>query len=317
VYRLFAFVNLSKNELNGAIDYLSFAIEDTKRGGNYSELALVSYYAAGCHFIYGNISEAMRLAKQSARAANISSMEEWAMRAEFFLGRLYFETGYYREALDTFNTLYTHYNGDTSSAQSQTINAWAFRSELYLHGKPPEKHNFITGDGLLFEIEAAYFSGDYEKAVELSDKLIPLLADDGFLFLEQPDWSSGFAQCELLQISKKDFCFRMITAWRALALSMLGQNHTEEAIHLMQKVIRDKQFGETDPNASFYFFANYKILRQANSAEVDRNTAISIAFKRLQRRSSRIDDIEIRRNFLSKQYWNNALFSTAKEYKLI
>ncbi|MDR2659081.1 MAG: hypothetical protein LBC27_03715 [Spirochaetaceae bacterium] len=317
VYRLFAFINLSKNELSGAIDYLSFAIEDSKRSGNYSELALVSYYAAGCHFIFGNISEAMRLIKQSAHNANISGMEEWAMRADFFLGRLCFETGYYKEALDIFNRLCSYYRGDSYSSQFQTVSAWAFRSELYLYGKPAEKRDFTFGDGLLFELEAAYFAGAYREALEMSDKLLSSLKNEDFLFLEQPDWSSGFAQCELLQISKKDFCARMITVWRAMSLSMLGPKYYEEALGLMQNVIRDKQLGETDPNAPFYAFVNYKILREADSSEVDRNTAISIAFKRLQRRSSRIDDIEIRRNFFSKQYWNKVLFSTAKEYKLI
>ncbi|MDR1148336.1 MAG: hypothetical protein LBK66_06865 [Spirochaetaceae bacterium] len=321
VYQLLAFVNLSKNKLNSAIDYLSFAIESTKQSRNYSELALVSYYSAACHFIFGNISEAMRLIKQSAYTANISGMEEWAMRADFFSGRLCFETGYYKKALDIFNELYMHYRGDPYSNQSQTISAWMFRAELYLTGAPVGKYDFIGGDGLLFEIEAAYFSGDYQKTVELSERLLKSVTDGGFLFLEQPDWSSGFAQCELLQISKKDFFIKMISVWHALALSMLGSKNSEEAIRLMEKVTRDKYLGgggdEAEPNAPFYFFVNYKILRQANSAEVDRNTAISIAFKRLQRRSSRIDDIEIRRNFLLNHYWNKALFSTAKEHKLI
>ncbi|MDR0409655.1 MAG: hypothetical protein LBH18_04575, partial [Spirochaetaceae bacterium] len=318
VYRLFAFVNLLKNELSVAIDYLSFAIEDTRRGGNYSELALVTFYAARCHFIFGNISEAVRLIKQSEDAANISGMEDWAMRARFFLGRLRFESGCYQDALDIFSDIHAHYSSDPDSAQSRVTGAWMFRSEIYLRGAShDEKQNRLTDDGQIFEIEAAYLSGNYEKAVGLSDRLLPLVTDDGFLFLEQPDWSSGFAQCELLQISKKEFRVRMISVWRALSLSMLGEKYSEEVINIMQKVIRDKSLRDADPNAPFYFFANYKILRQANSEEVDRNTAISIAFKRLQRRSSRIDDIETRRNFLSKHYWNKALFSTAKEHKLI
>jgi hypothetical protein len=74
---------------------------------------------------------------------------------------------------------------------------------------------------------------------------------------------------------------------------------------------------ETDPFAPFLFFVNYKILRQADASEPDINTAISIAFKRLQRRSSRIDEIETRQSFLTNQYWNKTLYSSAKEHKLI
>jgi hypothetical protein len=81
--------------------------------------------------------------------------------------------------------------------------------------------------------------------------------------------------------------------------------------------MRDERFGDYDPASPFYFFANYRVLNETNSPEVDKNTAISMAFKRLQRRASRVDGVEDRRSFLSEQYWNKILFNTAKDYKLI
>jgi hypothetical protein len=42
-----------------------------------------------------------------------------------------------------------------------------------------------------------------------------------------------------------------------------------------------------------------------------------MAFKRLQRRASRIDDIEVNRAFLTRHYWNGALSRAAREHKLI
>ena len=185
IYRAFAFIYLLKNELNVAIDYLSFAIEASERSGNNIELALVSYYAAGCHFIFGNISKARRLAKQSERIAGISGMVKWAMRAKFLSGRFCFETGCYDEALKIFNDLYQRYGEDPYSNRAQTVSAWIFRTELYLYGKA-ENREFIFGDGLFFEIEAAYFSGDYEKTLKLSNIMLASLSNDDFLFLEQP-----------------------------------------------------------------------------------------------------------------------------------
>jgi hypothetical protein len=41
-----------------------------------------------------------------------------------------------------------------------------------------------------------------------------------------------------------------------------------------------------------------------------------MAFKRLQRRASKINDTEVRRTYLASQYWNQIIFNTAKEYKL-
>jgi hypothetical protein len=47
------------------------------------------------------------------------------------------------------------------------------------------------------------------------------------------------------------------------------------------------------------------------------DTAVSIAFKRLQSRASRIDDIETKRAYLSLNYWNNALVQAARVHRLI
>jgi hypothetical protein len=46
-------------------------------------------------------------------------------------------------------------------------------------------------------------------------------------------------------------------------------------------------------------------------------TVVSIAFKRLQRRASRIDDPKTRQDYIFRNRWNNALSLAAKEYKLI
>jgi hypothetical protein len=219
--------------------------------------------------------------------------------------------------MDIFQSLYEHYGADGNSVRAQTIAAWIFRAELYLYGKNKTGREFPSGDGLLFNIEEAYFSGDYEKALSLSQSLLSSLPDNGFLFTEQPDWTSGFAQCELLQISKKDFYTRIALGWQALVLSMLEAKDSDEALRLIQTVVRDKHLGGTDPFAPFLFFINYKILRRADAPEPDVNTAISIAFNRLQIRSSRIDEIEPRRSFFTKHYWNKALFDSAKEHKLI
>jgi len=109
----------------------------------------------------------------------------------------------------------------------------------------------------------------------------------------------------------------MCTVWRSLALCGTKTKLNDESVKAMQKIIHNERSGEFDPNAPFYFFANYRILHKSNALEVDRNTAISIAFKRLQSRASKIDNIDTRRFFLSNQYWNKILYNTAKEYKLI
>jgi hypothetical protein len=154
--------------------------------------------------------------------------------------------------------------------------------------------------------------------VKLSDTLLEKLPSRDFRFIEQPDWRSGFAQGELLQFSQKEFQGRLISAYRALALCHLDPSpENSPAKGSIERIVQDEQLSETDPNDAFYFYTYYRILDMTGAAEVDMNTAISIAYKRLQRRASRIDDIELNRSFLTQHYWNGALSRAAREHKLI
>jgi hypothetical protein len=85
----------------------------------------------------------------------------------------------------------------------------------------------------------------------------------------------------------------------------------------MQRIVQDERLSEMDPNSAFFFYAWYRVLEESGAAEVDMNTAVSMAFKRLQRRASRIDDPDTRRSFLTLHYWNSALGEAAKAHKLI
>ncbi len=113
--------------------------------------------------------------------------------------------------------------------------------------------------------------------------------------------------------------YRLASTYRALALSRLQSNESAaaEAISIMQKVTRDEKIHDTDTNDAFFFFAQYEVLQNTGSSETDLNTAVSMAFKRLQRRASQIDDIETKRAFLSLNRWNKALGEAAKHHKLI
>jgi hypothetical protein len=89
-----------------------------------------------------------------------------------------------------------------------------------------------------------------------------------------------------------------------------------EILGSMQRFMREEVLPDTDPNESFYFYAWYGMLRDTGAAQLDMNTVLSMAFKRLQRRAGRIDDVKMKQAFL-KSRWSSALYLAAKEYKLI
>jgi len=321
VYRLFALANMTGKEIDDAIDYLAFAMDIAEKNKDYSEMTVSAYYSAAVHFVFGNLSKAKRLLNLSIESALNSARINWANRAKFFLGRCHFETGHYKEAFSVFENLMK--DEELGAMEKKTVGAWIFRTEFYLNlvnnraNYPSRKITDCT-DGRLFEIEALCLSGKCSKSIELANTFIELINDNDFLFLEQPDWTSGFAQCELIGYSSKDFFTRMCTALISLvALRKKNVKAAKEALNLMQKIMRNERSTDCDPNSAFYYFANYLTLNELNSSEVDKNSAISMAFKKLQIRASKIDDVETRRSFMYNHFWNKFLYKTAKDYKLI
>jgi tetratricopeptide (TPR) repeat protein len=318
-YRLFSLANLAKQRIDEALAYMSFSMEIAEKTGQLDELGIAAYYAGGLYFLFGNLSKAEYFVRQSEEVLASLGLTDWADRSRFLQGKFRFETGHYQDALDIFEELQKRDTESSSPEKKYTLSAWVYRAKVFLRNPLTKKPSPLRGDARLFEIEASYLAGDYEQTVALSDKLRSGLPADTFLYTEQPDWRSGFAQCESLLFPCRNLWDRLSAVYYALARSRLSPDKAEleQIINDMQRLMRDELFPGADPNSAFYFFAYYRILHETGAVQVDTNTAISMAFKRLQRRASRIDDAETRQAFLSLPYWNGALSLAARDYKLI
>jgi len=208
-YRLFSLVCLSKQQLNETIEYLGFALANAERNGNNHELAISAYYAAAAHFLYGDIYKAAHFARKSVEQSLSAGHPDWADRSRFLEGRIELELGHYQEALKIFEALLNEPYGSLTFDKESLLEAWIYRVKVYFQDPmtpKPEKANYDTD---LFEIEAAYLSGDYEKTAELSALLKNPFAEENFLYIEQADWRSGFAQCEHLFFTQGEIQNRM------------------------------------------------------------------------------------------------------------
>jgi tetratricopeptide (TPR) repeat protein len=277
------------------------------------------------------LSRAIRFAVRAEETALGLGQDNWGMRARFLRGRVYFEIGRYREALDIFESISIF---DSTSEMARTVRAWIFRTKNFLgRFSSPEESSALTGvDAMVFQMEAAYFAMDYKRTAALAedflsalDKKPELQTEDAFLFTEQPDWRSGFSQCEYLFRSERFPGAKLAGIYLAMARCALrpALEVRAEILNSMKHFIRDELLPDTDPNDSVYFHAWYCMLldsqnsRDTLTSQADLHTVISMAFKRLQRRAGRIDDNETRWAFLNLPRRNNVLYMAARENKLI
>jgi hypothetical protein len=267
--------------------------------------------------LHGNLAKARTLAERALRHFLKAASPEWADRSRFLEGRLAFEAGYYQQAISIFESIINNPDGESSSEKIGLLEAWAYRAKTNCQHSPCPKPQGGGPDADLFELEALYLAGDYSGVAKLSGVCASLPAEADFLFTERPDWRSGFSQCELLYFSQVSLWERMYGAYHSLAHSRLSPANGGDDLRAMQQVLRSGQFPEIDPCDTFYNYAWYRVLEHTNASRVDISTAVSVAYKRLQSRASRIDDPETRRHYMTLPYWNRALVQAAEEFKLV
>jgi tetratricopeptide (TPR) repeat protein len=324
-YRLFSLVNLSKQRIDDAMEYISFALDQAEKAGQQEEIFLTCYFASSINLLNGNLSRSLRLAKRAEETAFSIGYIKWGFRAKFLRARLYFEIGRYREALDIFSSIPC----ESGTEMARTVEAWIYRIRNFLEPFSSLKQDaeFSGSDAKIFEIEAAYFSYDYKRAEALAEEFLssPVGPQENFFFTEQPDWRSGFSQCEYIFQSGEKPGTRLVQIFKSMAQCALNPSFETRAEILgrMQRFMRDELLPDTDPNDTLYFYAWCCMLRDSRchkdalTSQVDLNTVVSMAFKRLQRRAGKIDDAETRQAFLSLPRWNSALYQAAREHRLI
>ena len=363
-FRLFSLVNVAKQRIDDALEYISFAVEQAEKTEQNTELFLTCFYASSVNFLYGNLSKAEQFALRAEITASELGQVEWEMRARFLRGRLAFEIGRYGDALEIFESLVSEeISMPAKPAIINTVRAWIFRTRNFLDHLSPAANdtagkeltgsetfendisgNDITGDEIteseisgndasLFKIEAAYLSADYKKAVALADAFLTSagsqmsdkVSNDDFIYTEQPDWRSGFSQCEYLFLSSRRAGTRLAWIYRAMAQCALHPlaGIRAEVLGNMQHFMRDEFLPDIDPNDTFFYYAWYCMLKNSEKPEetgesqIDINTVISMAYKRLQKRAGKIDDVRARQSFLNQSRWNSSLYLAAREFKLV
>jgi tetratricopeptide (TPR) repeat protein len=318
VFRIFGLIELAKHHIEDSIEYLTFALDSAHGFCNNREKAFSSYYIGVAYFLQGNIPRAISFIEMAIPLFHEIGNNLWEEKCLFLLGRLQFALGNYEKASRTFEEI--------NNIPIAII--WFLKAKLYSSiGNSFEiKHLMQTYSSLhisdtTLELEFYFFLGDYEECVRMCDTLLNSKPELSFTFIEQVDWADGYAQIESILYPQREFIYRQCVCYKALSLSIL-KPQDRSIVAMIDLLIDDlkpgiEDRGNYDPFDVFYYTCYYLVLQRIEATEIDRATALSSAFKRLQKRASRIEDAEIRRHYLTANYWNGLLSSAAKMHNLI
>jgi len=313
VYRIFGLIELAQHHIEDAIEYVTFALDTAHRFSNKREQGMSHFYIGVAYFLQGNLPRAISFTDTARKLFLEMDDERWAQKSAFLLGRIHFTLGSYERAAELFGSI--HDSGPAA--------LWCLKSKLYssignravIEGLAKSYNAMDVSDRTL-EIEFHYFLGNYNACVQLCETLLTRDAPSMSRVTEQVDWTDGYAQIESLLFPRREFLFRQYTCFKVLSLSQLNpEDHA--IISMLDSILNELKFGVYDPYDIFYATCYYLVLQQVVSTEIDRATVLSSAFKRLQKRASRIEDAELRRHYLTANYWNSLLSTAAKMHNLI
>ena len=100
-------------------------------------------------------------------------------------------------------------------------------------------------------------------------------------------------------------------------LARANSGESEQAVGNMRKMIKEDRLSELDSSDAFSYWVYSHCLYLFGAESVDYGTVLSLAFKRFQRRSSRIDDLDTKRAFMGLHRWNAMLVQDAKKANLL
>ncbi len=312
-YRLLGEAELARERINEAIDYFGFAAESAESADDRHEAMLSSVNGAATQFLLGNISRAERDAADAERRADALFHGDWRSWALFMQGRIAFSSGRYGRAVEIFDSL-----GSRGGSPRSLFLNWRDRSLAFAGESAAPPFADESADASLFRIEAAFLRREYEAVEKIADAYIAAPPPAVFRNPERLDLSSGFAFVEDRAIGRDGrdrVTLRLVRVYRSFALAELGR--ASEAVSELHRIAREEPVSELDPYDAFYFWAFASSLRASGVPSVDWQTALSLAFKRLQRRSSRIDDAAMKRDYTTRNRWNAALYADAKSINLI
>jgi tetratricopeptide (TPR) repeat protein len=304
------------------LEYFSFSLtEQLPSPSELLENIRVLALRAVTRFIMGNLSAAQMDAEKGRHLAETTLSRAWELFLRFLEGRIHFEIGAYQKSVETFQKALAVEALYPLPAARCVCTAWMARAFAY-QGSCELAIRLLDDERVeskLFLAEAHYFNQEFDQALAVLRQALALPQPPITFPGEQVIWSHGFASVEgrCFDLLNNDALLkRLIQAFQAYLWGVQG--NTEQGVEMLYSITRSEKLPQTDPYLSLYHLFYASILPEVRHREMDDGiTVFGKALKLLQQRASRIDDSQVRWNFLNQNLWNARLLEAAKNKNLI
>lgn len=317
IYCQLALTEIARERLGDGTEYLRFAVEAAEGNTLPEELVRSLCLAAMGQYLWGNLAEAEQLLIRAQTCAEKSWLYDWVDWTSFFVGRVMFETGRYRRALDYFEELVGKSEKSGHIDRAKLSNIWRLRTLAHM-GVSKSKYAQLfelDGDARLFAVEAAFMEKNYHRALELAAIAHEHEINANYVIFDKPVWDSGFDWIENRFLAFGGARKFLLTVFESFALAKIGDS--KNSLEKIRKLVKEEHLSELNVYDGFATWVYSQCLFLSGAGSLDYGTALSLAFNRFQRRSSRIDNIDVKRSFMNQGRWNAVLMQYAREANLV
>ena len=320
-----ACIMMGLERIDEAKDYFKIAKENIGTNLYNTKLITINTHQAVVNFIYGNFSESLRFISNSKIICQNTGKRDWELFDIFLKGRVVFELGNYREAVDIFSSGLNQCDLYFDGKNKELFFIWLGRCWIYLreikYGLNILRDYEMFSEALYFAAEGLYFQDELHNSLKKIESAYVLERDRIRYFCSSNIvlWESGYDLIEdrsFVTNGGHGVLFQLIRAFKAFIVTKTGQVNAgrEELIRLA----REDRLSDIDPYNGYYYYLHALSFPKYSGAEaVDRLTLLSKALRHIQQTASHIDNPKHRQMYLFNNYWNSGLMNEGRAHKLI
>jgi tetratricopeptide (TPR) repeat protein len=320
--KLLGLASLASGRIFDAMDYFANGFDVAKGAREDFDAMHCAFSGAIAHFIYGNVSRAIRWFDSASAEAVRLHRKDWEGLSTFARGRARFECGQYAAAKEEFARLERQCSLFRDDGLERLSILWSARADVYA-GRPELARDALESrpedaEALFFRAEERYLAGDHQAALALAEASLARVGYIRFYSPDTPHVDSGFRCFEqrgVGTLSGQAFEADVIRAFASFVESFVDSDRDyAREIHNMT---REERIANVHPYYHQYCFYSYLIVDSGAESSLDKLTALSKAFKALQQRACRNDETSLKNSYLEANLWNRRIVEAAKEHKFV